>query len=278
MPSIQTYAKARGWLIKKADLNLLQKETKRWMEKRWQRYEKKIQRNCTAFARKSTVNALKMYDCEYHSAELSAFLKNPEALFLHPDTQTLKAGRSSTVVKVTMDGKNFVIKRYNIKGIWHWLRRCLRVTRARNSWTLALQLRLFGLPTPKPIAFIENHVLGLRGRSYFLMEYVEGPDAGEYFSNYREDDAQFAQTAESIIGIFYNLLKLKLTHGDLKKSNILISDHGPILLDLDGMVEHSGTFGLRRVFRKESDRFMKNWENMPSVRELFAESIRMVNS
>jgi tRNA A-37 threonylcarbamoyl transferase component Bud32 len=261
------YAKSRGWIVKKADIKLLRTTLIKWNEKRWDRYERKIQRNSTAFARKTRLGSIAMYDQTYQSAELDDFLKHPEAFF--QKGEVLKAGRSSTVIKIKLDDRDFVVKRYNIKDGWHWLRRCLRPTRAAKSWKLAHRLQLFGLPTAKPVAYLENRFMGLRGTSYFVMEFVEGPHLGEYFARYQAGNETFTTMAERVANLFVNLAKLRLTHGDLKMTNILINHEHPVLIDLDGMAEHSSLMRLRGAYRKELKRFMENWHSQPSVKLLF---------
>ena len=263
------YAQSRGWIVRPADIELLEQSTKKWNALRKTRYQKKIMRDCTAFRRIEKINSLIMYDREYTSAEFKKLLENPESFFALSDSQILKSGGSSTVVKVKVDGKWLVVKRYNIKGFWHGLRRCLRPTRAVTSWRLAHHLRLMGIPTPKPLAFIEKRFLGLRQRSYFIMEYVEGPHAGEYFSRYRSDENEFTQVAKRIVVLLNQLAELQITHGDLKMTNILINHERPLIIDLDGMQEHQHSLSFKRTFKKEMGRFMRNWESFPSVRELF---------
>lgn len=265
----QAYIKARSWIVKKSDIELLRKATLKWTTKRWDRHERKIQRNSTAFARKKTFTTLTMYDRAYQSEAFMQALANPEALFQDLRTKILKSGRSTTVAKVQIDGRDYVIKRYNVKNTWHWLRRCLRPTRAATSWVLAQRLCLFGISTPKPVAFVEHQVLGLRDKSYFFMEYIDAPHIGEYFANYRDKDENSLAVAKSVIELFHNMAKLHLTHGDLKMTNILIQNEKPLIIDLDGMIEHRSQFGLKLAFKNEIKRFMKNWSNMPSVRELF---------
>jgi RIO-like serine/threonine protein kinase len=115
--------------------------------------------------------------------------------------------------------------------------------------------------------------MGLRGKSYFVMEFVDGVHAGNYFETYREDDPIFATMAARILTLFINLVHLSITHGDLKMTNILIEDQRPILIDFDGMVEHRTQLGLKRAFRKEMERFMENWEKNPGVYALFEKMI-----
>lgn len=265
----EVYAKSRGWIIKKSDHELLRMFTNTWLAKRWAQYQKKIWRNCTAFARIKTFKKTMLYDRTFQCQELNHFFENPDAIFHHPDAEILKSGRTSTVAKFKMNNRYVVLKRYNIKNIGHGLRRCLRMTRAACSWELAQRLRFKGIPTAKPLAFVENRILGFRGTSYLLMEYVDGPHLGDYFQHYSEQDPRYNKIANRVLMLFSHLLHLNLTHGDLKMTNILIHNEQPLLIDLDGMINHRTELGLRYAYRKEITRFMKNWENYPSVRKLF---------
>lgn len=270
----KTYVEARSWLVKKADIDLLRKATKLHTEKRWERFEKKIHRDSTAFALVKNSTSICMYDRAYQTVDLENFLKHPDAVFQDNNTKIIKAGRSSTVAKIKLGNRYYVVKRYNMKGFFHWLRRCMRTTRAEKSWTVAQRMYLFGIPTAKPVAYIEKNILGLRGKSYFLMEFVNGVDAGEYFSKYKENDPIFETIAQRIIQLFTNLATLHLIHGDLKITNILIEHERPVLIDLDGMTEVSSMFRLKRAFKKEMQRFLRNWDSRPSVKALFE---RLIN-
>src|SRR5205085_4110489 len=118
--------------------------------------EKKIFRDCTDFACFRDRRTKGMYDRKYAGPQLMAFLSSPESIFDSPHAIVLKAGRSSTVIKVTLDNRELVIKRHNLKNFWHWSRRMLRSTRAFHSWRLAQKLRLFGVTTARPVTFIEK--------------------------------------------------------------------------------------------------------------------------
>lgn len=264
------YAKSRGWLLKKADFKLLQSATAKWNKKRWDRFKKKIQRNSSAFVYKKRWNELCVYDQQYMSEEFKKFLANPDTFF--HNTQLLKDGRSSTVAKIRIDNQFFVLKRYNIKNFWHRLRRMFRPTRAARCWRLAQQFQLFGIPTAKPVAFIEKRFLGLRGKSYFLMEYIEGPHIGDYLTN-PDNKEHFVAVAKRVLVLLNNLGKLSLSHGDLKMTNILISKERPFLIDLDGVVEHFIPFTARHGHRRAFKRFMRNWDQNQEVSRLFQKHV-----
>lgn len=265
----QIYTRSRGWIVKKADVVGLHAAIEKWTNKRWEQYSEKIMRTCSAFVRHETMKNLTIYDREYESHTLLQILKNPEAVFSWPETEMLKAGRSATVIKFKMDDQFYVMKRYNIKDSFHWLRRCLRPTRAATGWRLAQRLRLMGVATVKPIAFIENHFLGLRGKSYLLMEFNEGEHAGKFFAQHMKDQATSQFVAQQMMALFESLARLRITHGDLKMTNILVCRNRPVLIDLDGMQEHRTTWGFKRAFQQEIKRFMINWRDTPTVYNMF---------
>lgn len=265
----QHYAKSRGWLVKKADVVFLNQSLKKWNDLRWRRYQKKIMRNCTAFTKLSHFFSTTVYDKEVESPEFMQLLQNPESAFKQAGAEYLKQGRSATIVKIKVDNKIMVVKRYNIKNIWHRLRRCLRTTRAAMSWQFSHLLRLSGIQTAKPLAFVDKHFMGLRGRSYFIMEYVAGKNIGDYFSDYQAGEPRFTKTAERVMALLDNLAELQISHGDLKKTNIVIKNDHPVLLDLDGMKIHKNRWAGQRACEKDIKRFMKNWENRPDVAILF---------
>jgi tRNA A-37 threonylcarbamoyl transferase component Bud32 len=265
----QIYTRSRGWIVKKQDVTNLSAAVARWTTKRWEQYGKKIMRTCTAFVRDESLNNLTVYDRDYESTDFLQVLKNPEAFFSAPDTELLKAGGSTTVAKIKIDDRYYVMKRYNIKSTGHWVRRSLRPTRAASGWRLAQRLRLMGIATAKPVAFIEKRFMGLRGKSYLLMEYSDSEHAGEFFARNVDDQAGSQFVAQQMIALFEGLARLRITHGDLKMTNILICKYKPLLIDLDGMQEHRSAVGFKRAFQQEIKRFMHNWRDNRTVYHMF---------
>jgi len=265
----QTYAHARGWLVKEKDFIKIQKQIQHYQNSRWHQFRKKIMRTCSDFVCEKKFSQTKIYDRTHETPELLQYLNQPDDMFIHGEI--LKAGRTTTVAKIRIANKNYIIKRYNIKNSWHWLRRCLRPTRAVMGWIYGQRLRLLDIATSKPIAFIENRFLGLRGTSYLLMEYIDGIDAGSYFANPHNADNQ-PNVAKKILFLFKKLEMIRTTHGDLKKTNILILDQNPVLIDLDGMREHTSKLTLQKTIKHEMKRFMQNWRDMPTIHEMFKNS------
>lgn len=268
------YAKARGWIIKKDDFRELFNLIKKWNDERWQKYKKKIVRESSHFSCHKDFRSITVYDRAYAAPELLKFISQPETIFDQPNTKILKTGRSSTVVKVTIDQRDYVIKRYNIKNIFHYLRRCLRPTRAATSWRLAQKLKLFHIATASPVAYIEKRFLGLRGKSYYIMEYVPGENINEFFAHHSAENTKFTGMIKRVSTLLKNLTQVDITHGDLKSSNILVNAHEqPLLIDLDGAVEHTSPSSLRKAWRKEIKRFLKNFDENILVQELLREEL-----
>jgi tRNA A-37 threonylcarbamoyl transferase component Bud32 len=265
-----TYVAARSWLLKKSDLRFLKKTLHQWNAKRWLAYSRKIFRSSTQFAKVKKFSLFALYDRAYSSTTFQQFLDKPDAVFTAATTRILKAGRTSTVAEVTLGQHKLVVKRYNIKDFWHGLGLLFKPSRARLSWRLAHQLQFVGLPTAKPVAFIEKRFLGLRRQAYFVMEYIEGSRADAFFETHAPDSKQSTTLAKRIITLFFNLARLRLSHGDLKITNILLTPHlEPVLIDLDGMREHRSALSLWHRFSKDLQRFLENWQGKPALHQLF---------
>jgi tRNA A-37 threonylcarbamoyl transferase component Bud32 len=154
--------------------------------------------------------------------------------------------------------------------MWHQLRRSVRATRAAKSWELAHKLNMFGVPTARPVAFIEKKLLGMRSQSYFISEYVSSEHIGEYFNRQRKDEVKTAVMIEKTANLLKLLQKLQMTHGDLKMTNILVNaNEQPVLIDLDGAAEYFSMTALQRAWQRETDRLLRNFEDKPDLQEKF---------
>jgi tRNA A-37 threonylcarbamoyl transferase component Bud32 len=268
------YAKLRAWLLKPEDKKELFQSIKQWSDLRWQRFEKKIFRDGTQFVVNKHVLRQGVVVRKHNGHELNAFLQNPESAFKNSNATILKNGRSTTVIQIALDNQLYVIKRYNIKNIWHFLRRCLRYTRARSSWRLMHKLNFFGIPTAKPIAFLENYILGIFGKSYLVTEYVANANIAEFLETHKHDDTTTQKIIKKMSALLKNLAKLEITHGDLKKTNILIDNNEiPVLIDLDGTSEHLSISNLHKAWHAEIERFLENFEHQPEILDQFKQEL-----
>lgn len=260
------YAKARGWLVKPADMTEIKFQIRKCDVQRWQHYQKKIFRDSTDFIKihRFGMQGAARRDCM--GADLKAFMQDPDSVFARTDAVMLKNGRSSTVIKIQMDGRDVVVKRYNLKNAFHRMRRLFRQTRAAHSWRLAHKLKLFNLNTPLPIAYLETNWFGMRGKSYYLAEFVAGTDVKEFLIPYAAQLYEVASVIKNVCTLLAALESIEVTHGDLKATNIIIdASQQPYLIDLDGAAEHFSAAGLKRAAQEEKQRFLRNFADYPEI-------------
>jgi tRNA A-37 threonylcarbamoyl transferase component Bud32 len=187
----------------------------------------------------------------------------------------LKVGNTCTVGLVKFDETQVVIKRYNIKNIWHFFNRMWRPSRAAVSWANAHRLIILGLATANPVALLEQRTIGLRGKAYFLSEYVDAPDLNTFFSQVT-DDAQRSALINTMVELLYRLFLLRVSHGDMKATNIKVFELKPLLIDLDSMKQHDFAFFALKAHVKDLRRFMQNWKEDTSLYNAFVDSFKSI--
>lgn len=269
------YAQARGWIISPQHINAFLKKIHVWHQIRKKRFENKIFRNSSQYLPLNYRTMRAVANRTYIATELETILKNPENAFKNASAIMLKDGHSSTVIKITLDQKEYVIKRYNIKNIWHFLRRMLRQTRAAFNWQIANKLILFGLPTAQPVAYIEKHFLGLKSTSYYISEYVQAQNLLNYYENYKNKTIDLHVILKNILALIKNFKHLKMCHGDLKSTNILITpDHQICFIDLDGAKEFSSSAQAHKNWQEDLVRFIKNFKGDDELVQIIQEELK----
>ena len=222
---------------------------------------KKLYRETSANAFLRDWNHYIVYERGLESEDLQRFLQQPDTYI---DSGTLiKGGRTATVAKVMIDGKPYVLKRYNIKSLWHRIRRLFQPSRAWVCWRNAHMLDMLGIATPKPLLMMEWRFGSLRREAYFLCEFVEGEDALHFLEKEPINSPAWTRTLDQFRALFRAMRDYGIVHGDMKATNFLVTDQGLTVLDLDGMFQESDQRRFAKAFGKDLQRFAKNWENDP---------------
>ena len=183
--------------------------------------------------------------------------------------QILKTDATTTLWLAPMDGEQWVIKRYNTRGPWHALKRALHRTRAANCWRMAHTYLACGIATAPPVALIEQRHGGFAGRSWFVNAFVEGTLLSDLLRE-RRDLGGLETVTDGVVEIFAALQANRLSHGDMKATNILLVDGVPLLLDLDAARLHHSGWAHRRALARDRRRFLRNWDRQPEIRRMFA--------
>lgn len=181
--------------------------------------------------------------------------------------RSLKQGGSATVSLVEHNGQPLVIKRYNVKSFTHWLRRCWRPTRAWHSWVQGHRLNFLGIATPRPLAVLEYRRLGLRERSYLVTEYLNGPDIVAALAPFVDGDLP-DEMLRAVSVLFSVLVQERISHGDLKGSNLIWHDRQVWLIDLDAVQIHPDASSFPSAYAKDRSRFLRNWPEGSALHRL----------
>lgn len=268
------YTRARDLPFKDVDISILQSFIVR--HRRYSRghyLKKKIFRECSEFICRRQHGQFVVYRRDHDSEELRRLIKSPDSYITTETSKYLKQGRSSTVVVTQFEKKQIVIKRYNIKNFWKAIGRVGRCTRASKSWMNAHRLIINNIKTALPIALIENKKGPFASSVYFISEYVVGPNIADFFRDESVGQERKRSLAQSIKQLFSTMQNLRISHGDMKASNIIIHDDQPYLMDLDSMQQYSSIALFEKGFAKDIKRFMQNWSSMNDVADLFSKEL-----
>lgn len=225
---------------------------RRW---RLRDYLKKLGRDCTLFQVERSAAGLCAVRRE-HAAELAPLLADPDRFI--DQGHLFKTGGAATVARVEFAGRMLLVKRYNIKSVVHWLKRCWRPSRAWHSWIEGNRLDFLGIATPHPLAVRETRCGGLRGRAWLVTEYLQGQDIIARFQPWLAGAPPEAELL-ALDRLFAALLRERISHGDLKGHNIFWQGGRWALIDLDAMRQHRCPRRFARAYAKDRARFLRNW-------------------
>lgn len=237
-----------------ADATALAARLKVARRKRIDYYLAKSRRSCTEF--EILRGAGRRLACRRQQIALGRhFLDDLDVLF-GGEAQFLKQGRSATVVRVFIEGQPLVVKRYNVKGFTHRLRRIFK-RRARRAWEAALTLEFLGIPTARAVALVETGPLFWPGPAYLVFEDLGDEDLAALTVGGTIDEAH----ADAVVWILRLLRRVGIVHGDMKSTNFLRQGEGFALIDVDGLERSGGDAA------KDVARLLANWPEGSSVRD-----------
>jgi len=201
------------------------------------------------------------------------FIESPDTYLNGDDARILKSDATSTVGIVTVDELPLIVKRYNIKGPLHALKRAPRPSRAENNWHYSQLLASLGILTPKVVAIIEHRYGPFRSRAYLIQEKIPGELLLDLYQNTPPDPSSPSELQFALVDLFKSLWINRISHGDMKATNIMINNGKPSLLDLDATRQHRNIRRLELYAEKDKHRFLKNWRNIPELHAWFSQQL-----
>jgi len=232
----------------------------------WNKLAKKIFRNCTDIMAQRTFSRSLLCKREYYTSQFVDFLDNPDSAI--EKATILKKGNSSTVALVEIIGRQFVVKRYNIKNHIKLLRRQIPPSRAQRSWLYAHLLGFHNISTPKPIAMLEKRLGPLRSTGYFIMEYIKAHDISRSLELAKDEP----KTQCDILTCFARTLKKladhNISHGDFKATNFLDTPPTISIVDLDAMTRHRCRLFFQKAHKEDRSEFIQNFQPGTTLHDL----------
>lgn len=237
-------------------LEALQKQIDKVRNWRLKDYLEKAGRECTLFSVERSLSGLRAIRRAEVPAMLSV-LQNADALI---DAGHLyKTGGAASVARIEVDGRTLVLKRYNIKNTAHWFKRFWRPSRAWHSWIEGHSLEFLDIATPRPLAVLEQRVMGLRSRAFLVTEYADGPDLIECFQPYVESGEAPEEQVQALVHLMQQLIRERISHGDFKGHNLFWQDGQWSLIDLDAMCQHATQLSFAPAYARDRARMLRNW-------------------
>lgn len=153
----------------------------------------------------------------------------------------IHAGRNHIRV-ISPDGQlQLNVKRYAIP---RWPNRliysCLRKPKGLRAFIYPQRLIDAGIPTPPPVAYIEQRTAGLIGYSYFVSLQSELPGRLYELGNARMDSPKHISLARDLARFAARIHEARLTHLDFSPGNVLYEtlpdgSHRFALVDINRM-------------------------------------------
>ncbi|MDT3715312.1 serine/threonine protein kinase [Pseudomonas soli] len=237
-------------------LEALQKQVDKVRNWRLKDYLDKAGRECTLFSVERSLSGLRAI----RRGEVEALLPVLEKADVLIDQGHLyKTGGAASVARIEVGGRTLVLKRYNIKNTAHWFKRFWRPSRAWHSWIEGHRLEFLDIATPRPLAVLEQRVMGLRSTAYLVTEYADGPDLIECFAPYVQSGEAPDAQVEALVLVMQQLIRERISHGDFKGHNLFWQDGQWSLIDLDAMCQHATQLSFAPAFARDRARLLRNW-------------------
>lgn len=210
----------------------------------------------------------------FNSASSRLFKQPPSIIADHFDVKLeatggiLKDDRTTTVKQIQVGEKKLVLKRYNARSFWHQIKRALRVSRAQRCWCMSYHFQRAGLNVAEPLMMFERRFGPLRGNAYFLTQYLAGEELLTLLPTMSAHQQQ--RVKHAITAAFAAMRQHKITHGDMKATNLLWVNNELYFVDLDAARKHRSKLLWQHSHSKDQQRFLKNWQHHPALKNLFS--------
>ena len=184
-------------------------------------------------------------------------------------SKVFKNDLTTSVAQLDLKAGQYIAKRYNARNIKHHFTRAVRKSRAQRCWDMSFEFARIGLNVATPAMMYEKRVGPFRLDAYFVNEKLSGVELLTALPTMTQ--GQKEQVVVQIHDAFSKMRKAKVTHGDMKATNLMWVDEQLYFIDLDASKCHCSDLSFARANNKDKKRFMKNWKDKPELLALFSQ-------
>lgn len=183
--------------------------------------------------------------------------------------EIVKKERGHFIVSLNLGGKDFFIKKYQVKSILHFFRKIFSNSRAYTSWIAIHWLRSVNIRTVEPVIVYEQFNMLSVTHSYLITERIEG----EILSEAIKKDKKDLVIASRIQSLFKKLRWIDFNHGDAKTSNFFFNQNNLIVFDLDASKKQLTSKMTRLKINKDIKRILRSTKSNESIYSLLSKRL-----
>ena len=184
-------------------------------------------------------------------------------------SKVFKNDRTTSVGQLDLKDGEYIAKRYNARNTKHHFTRAVRKSRAQRCWDMSFEFARIGLNVAAPAMMYEKRLGPFRLDAYFVNEKLSGVELLTALPTMTQ--VQKERVVVQIHDAFSKMRKAKVTHGDMKATNLMWVDEQLYFIDLDASKCHRSDRSFARANKKDKKRFMKNWKDKPELFALFSQ-------
>lgn len=216
--------------------------------------------------RRSRVRTLR-YDSSLPASLVEALWRAPEAL-LAAGTTLRKTEKLRMTTLVEWDSQAYVMKHYGRRSLRHSLKHAFAGSQARQSFEAGCALADAGVPTPRPVAAVDNCRRGFDRDSYLVYPYVEGCALFDAVRKGTMSDARIGEAIRELKGLWRQLIALRVGLRDANTGNFIVTPQGDLwLIDLDDCRFHHLSLVARRRLHRRWCQLSRNLRRTKQTRD-----------
>ena len=184
--------------------------------------------------------------------------------------EIIKDEEGHKIIRINLNEDVFVIKKYQIKGSWHYLRKLFSQTRAFVAWKASHWFNASGIRTINIVAVIERYNFLSTTESYLISLNQPEERLDEVDLN-----KQQGYLIENRLSSFFKRLEwIGFNHGDAKSSNFFFGNNNLIVSDLDISKRGYFQFIQKNKLSKDKKRILKSFEDNLKIKNSLLRRLR----